>query len=41
LAAAAPQDDWEGAACAVANRSLTPEEWEKYMTGLPYAPRCD
>ncbi|MEO6061348.1 MAG: WD40 repeat domain-containing protein [Thermoflexales bacterium] len=27
-------------ACSVANRSLDPEEWERFVPGEPYAPAC-
>jgi WD40 repeat protein/DNA-binding SARP family transcriptional activator len=32
--------DWEQTACEIANRSLTEEEWDKYMNGAPYDPVC-
>jgi hypothetical protein len=32
---------WEGAACAVAGRDLTRDEWDQYIGDLaPYAPTC-
>jgi hypothetical protein len=40
LVATAPQGDWQSTACSIANRSLTSEEWEEYMRGLPYDPAC-
>jgi WD40 repeat protein len=40
LALTAPGGDWLADACAVANRSLTQAEWDKYMTGLPFDPVC-
>jgi WD40 repeat protein len=32
--------DWEQAACEMANRSLTEDEWTRYMYTLPYDPVC-
>ncbi|HET9309840.1 MAG TPA: WD40 repeat domain-containing protein, partial [Actinomycetota bacterium] len=31
---------WERRACAIANRTLTREEWEEFLPGLPYDPAC-
>jgi hypothetical protein len=31
-------NDWEQAACEVANRSLSEEEWAQYMSDMPYDP---
>ncbi|HEY5878360.1 MAG TPA: WD40 repeat domain-containing protein [Nakamurella sp.] len=31
---------WAVRACAVANRTLTPTEWETFLTGRPYQPAC-
>jgi hypothetical protein len=31
---------WEQHACAIANRTLTSEEWEKFLPGRPYDPAC-
>ncbi len=31
---------WAERACAVANRALTPQEWEEYLPDRPYAPAC-
>jgi hypothetical protein len=31
---------WEQRACEIANRTLTPEEWEEYLPGRPYEPAC-
>ncbi len=33
-------DSWMGRACALANRQLTPEEWEQFLPGRPYDPAC-
>jgi WD40 repeat protein len=31
---------WAQRACRVANRTLTPEEWEEFLPGRPYEPAC-
>jgi WD40 repeat protein len=31
---------WARRACALANRTLTPEEWARFLPGRPYAPAC-
>ena len=31
---------WAQRACAIANRTLGREEWERYLPGQPYAPAC-
>ncbi len=31
---------WAKRACAIANRTLTPEEWEQFLPGRPYEPAC-
>ena len=31
---------WERRACAIANRTLTPEEWAEFLPGRPYEPAC-
>jgi WD40 repeat protein len=31
---------WARRACALANRTLTRDEWEKFLPGRPYAPAC-
>jgi WD40 repeat protein len=31
---------WANRACAVANRTLTRQEWEKFLPGRPYEPAC-
>ena len=31
---------WERRACALANRTLTREEWEEFLPGRPYDPAC-
>ena len=33
-------ESWERRACDVANRMLTPEEWEEVLPGRPYGPAC-
>jgi hypothetical protein len=33
-------ESWKLRACTLANRTLTPEEWEKFLPGLPYEPAC-
>ena len=32
--------EWARRACALANRTLTREEWEKFLPGRPYEPAC-
>jgi WD40 repeat protein len=31
---------WIADACRIANRRLTPTEWQAYLPGLPYQPAC-
>jgi WD40 repeat protein/DNA-binding SARP family transcriptional activator len=31
---------WAERACTLANRTLTPEEWEEFLPGRPYDPAC-
>jgi hypothetical protein len=31
---------WARRACALANRTLTPEEWAQFLPRRPYAPAC-
>ena len=31
---------WGQRACALANRTLTPEEWNRFLPGRPYEPAC-
>jgi hypothetical protein len=31
---------WRQRACALANRTLTLDEWEKFLPGRPYEPAC-
>jgi WD40 repeat protein/tRNA A-37 threonylcarbamoyl transferase component Bud32 len=31
---------WARRACRLANRTLTPEEWEEFLPGRPYEPAC-
>jgi hypothetical protein len=31
---------WDAAACALAGRSLTRDEWSQLLPGRPYAPAC-
>jgi WD40 repeat protein/tRNA A-37 threonylcarbamoyl transferase component Bud32 len=31
---------WAQRACALANRTLTREEWERFLSGRPYEPAC-
>jgi WD40 repeat protein/tRNA A-37 threonylcarbamoyl transferase component Bud32 len=31
---------WARRACTLANRTLTPEEWEEFLPGRPYEPAC-
>jgi WD40 repeat protein len=33
-------ESWAERACALANRTLTPEEWEEFLPGRPYEPAC-
>ena len=33
-------ESWARRACALANRVLTREEWERFLPGRPYAPAC-
>ena len=33
-------ESWARRACAVANRTLTREEWEEFLPGRPYEPAC-
>lgn len=33
-------ESWKRRACALANRTLTHEEWEKFLPGRPYEPAC-
>jgi WD40 repeat protein len=33
-------DSWARRACALANRTLTREEWERFLPGRPYEPAC-
>ena len=33
-------ESWAQRACAIANRTLTPEEWEEFLPGRPYEPAC-
>ena len=33
-------ESWERRACDLANRTLTREEWEEFLTGRPYEPAC-
>jgi WD40 repeat protein/tRNA A-37 threonylcarbamoyl transferase component Bud32 len=33
-------ESWAQRACALANRTLTREEWEEFLPGRPYAPAC-
>jgi WD40 repeat protein len=32
--------DWATRACAIAGRSLTPDEWREFLPGRPYAATC-
>ena len=34
------QQDWERAACAIAGRHLTTNEWSRFLPDQPYAPTC-
>ena len=33
-------ESWKRRACALANRTLTREEWEEFLPGRPYEPAC-
>jgi hypothetical protein len=33
-------ESWKQRACRLANRTLTPEEWEEFLPGRPYEPAC-
>jgi WD40 repeat protein len=33
-------ESWERRACELANRTLTPEEWEEFLPDRPYEPAC-
>ena len=33
-------ESWKQRACAIANRTLTREEWEQFLPGRPYEPAC-
>jgi WD40 repeat protein/DNA-binding SARP family transcriptional activator len=33
-------ESWKRRACAIANRTLTREEWEEFLPGRPYEPAC-
>lgn len=33
-------ESWKQRACALANRTLTHEEWERFLPGRPYEPAC-
>jgi WD40 repeat protein len=33
-------ESWAERACALANRTLTPEEWERFLPGRSYEPAC-
>jgi WD40 repeat protein len=33
-------DSWKRRACALANRTLTREEWDEFLPGRPYEPAC-
>jgi WD40 repeat protein/tRNA A-37 threonylcarbamoyl transferase component Bud32 len=33
-------ESWAQRACKLANRTLTPEEWEEFLPGRPYKPAC-
>jgi serine/threonine protein kinase/WD40 repeat protein len=34
------RESWKRRACAIANRTLTREEWEEFVPGRPYKPAC-
>jgi WD40 repeat protein len=31
---------WKRRACRIANRNLTPQEWTRYLIGIPYHRTC-
>jgi WD40 repeat protein len=33
-------ESWAQRACAIAGRTLTPEEWDEFLPGRPYEPAC-
>ena len=33
-------ESWARRACALANRTLTREEWKEFLPGRPYEPAC-
>ena len=33
-------ESWERRACALANRTLTRQEWEEFLPGRAYEPAC-
>jgi WD40 repeat protein len=33
-------ESWARRACTIANRTLTREEWAKFLPGRPYEPAC-
>ena len=33
-------ESWQRRACAIANRTLTREEWDEFLPGRPYEPAC-
>jgi WD40 repeat protein len=33
-------ESWAGRACRLANRTLTPKEWDEFLPGRPYQPAC-
>ncbi len=33
--------EWERRACAISNRNLTPDEWQRYMGNIPYRATCE
>ena len=33
-------DSWARRACRLANRTLTPDEWQEFLPGRPYQPAC-
>ena len=33
-------ESWKQRACAIANRTLTREEWEEFLPGRTYEPAC-
>jgi hypothetical protein len=34
------QRSWARRACEIANRTLTREEWERFLPGRPFEPAC-